>query len=194
MSDQQIPPTKVEESPKTEAATAADELQSRQSGIGSEAETSVWSGGYSPKAMIGTWVFGAVITVAAVVVAAIYLSNYFLWIMLAILVMWGLVGVMYAYRRLGFQYELTTQRFIHQTGLLSRRTDRIEVIDIDDVSVKQGPVQRIFGIGSVVIESSDKSHPMLEMIGIADAKNVAGLIDDTRRKERRKRSLHIEAI
>lgn len=194
MSEDQVPPTKMEDSPKTAAAMAGDELRTRQTSVDDDAETSLWSGGYSPKAMVGTWVFGAVLTLAALIIVGLYFSSYFLWALLAILVLWGLVGLTYAYRRLGVQYELTSQRFIHQTGLLSRRTDRIEVIDIDDVSVKQGPVQRIFGVGTVVIESSDKSHPMLEMIGIADVKNVASLVDDIRRKERRKRSLHIEAI
>jgi hypothetical protein len=32
------------------------------------------------------------------------------------------------------------------------------------------------------------------MVGIAEVKDVAGLIDDIRRKERRQRSLHIESI
>jgi membrane protein YdbS with pleckstrin-like domain len=91
-------------------------------------------------------------------------------------------------------YELTSQRFIHQTGILTRATDRIEVIDIDDVSFTQGPVQRMLGVGRITVTSSDRSHPLLHMIGIGDVKSVAGLIDDVRRKERRRRSLHIEAI
>ena len=111
-----------------------------------------------------------------------------------IVVAWLVGAVLYGWRRFGVHYELTSQRFIHQTGILTRATDRIEVIDIDDVSFTQGPVQRMFGVGRITITSSDRSHPLLHMIGIADVKSVAGLIDDVRRKERRRRSLHIEAI
>lgn len=178
---------------KTAATAVKDELKARQA-AGDEVETSLWSGGYSPKAMVGTWIFGAVLGLVVLIAAGIYFSGYFLWALLAVLVIWAITAGMYAYRRLGVHYELTTQRFIHQSGILSRRTDRIEVIDIDDVSVKQGLVERIFGVGSVVIQSSDTSHPTLELLGIADVRNVASLIDDIRRKERRRRSLHIEAI
>lgn len=117
MSDEQNPPIKIEESPKTAAAIAEGELRTRHASVDSEAETSLWSGGYSPKAMVGTWGAAAVVTVAAVVVAAIYLSSYLSSVLIATLVMWVLVGVVYAYRRLGVHYELTTQRFIHQSGV-----------------------------------------------------------------------------
>ena len=39
-----------------------------------------------------------------------------------------------AYRKMGVYYELTTQRFIHKAGILKRTSDRLEVIDIDDVT------------------------------------------------------------
>ena len=110
------------------------------------------------------------------------------------LLLWIIVGLTYGYRRLGYHYQLTTQRFIHQTGILTRKTDRIEVIDIDDVSYSQGPVQRVFGVGTITLTGSDRTHPTLSMFGIAKVREVAGLIDDIRRTERRKRSLHIEAI
>jgi len=115
-------------------------------------------------------------------------------VLIGVLALWLIVGTVYAYRRLGVSYELTTQRFIHQTGILSRRTDRIEVIDIDDVTSSQGPIERIFGVGGIMLESSDRSHPTLNLRGIANVKEISGLIDDVRRQERRRRSLHIEAI
>ena len=108
--------------------------------------------------------------------------------------MWVFGGLRYGWRRLGVHYQLTTQRFIHQTGILTRKTDRIEVIDIDDVSFTQGPVERVFGVGTIQLTGSDRTHPTLSMIGIGEVKEVAGLIDDIRHSERRRRSLHIEAI
>jgi uncharacterized membrane protein YdbT with pleckstrin-like domain len=181
-------------SPKGPTASAMrDELQSRQGG-NDDVEVDMWSGGYSPKAMLGTWLGTGLLSILAIIGAALYASNYIGWVLMAVLVAWVLVGCLYGYRRMGVHYELTSQRFIHQSGVLSRRTDRIEVIDIDDVTFKQGPVQRMLGVGTIIIESSDRSHPKLEMIGIANVRDVAGLIDDIRRKERRRRSLHIEAI
>lgn len=157
-------------------------------------EESIWEGGYSPKAMVGTWLFLVVLSIA-ILVGTILSGLVTLPIALGlVLLVWLAAGLLYAWRRLGVHYELTSQRFLHQTGILTRRTDRIELIDIDDVSFTQGPVERIFSVGKIVVTSSDRSHPVLSMIGIANVKRVAGLIDDARRRERRRRSLHIESI
>lgn len=159
----------------------------------SDEEQELWQGGYSPKAMVGSWLLLAAISVALLSIP-FFISGSLLFVLGVIPVLWIIVGAVYAWRRLGVHYELTTQRFIHQTGVLSRRTDRIEVIDIDDVTCSQGPIQRLFGIGTIVLTGSDRTHPTLSMIGIADCRDVAALIDEIRRKERRRRSLHIEAV
>ena len=158
-----------------------------------ESERDLWSGGFSPKAMVGSWIATALVSVA-VLVGAVMLQQSVLIGLAIVAVLWVVVGLIYAQRRLGVHYQLTSQRFIHQTGILTRKTDRIEVIDIDDVSYVQGPVQRMFGVGTITITGSDRTHPELLMYGIGNVKEVAGLIDDIRRSERRKRSLHIEAI
>ena len=157
-------------------------------------EEELWTGGYSPKAMVGTWLAMAVASIALLVAPLFVAQLAFPVALILVGAIWIIGGARYAWRRLGVHYELTTQRFIHQTGILTRQTDRIEVIDIDDVSFRQGPVQRMFNVGTIVITGSDRTHPTLAMVGIADVKNVAGLIDDIRRKERRRRSLHIESI
>jgi hypothetical protein len=74
--------------------------------------------------------------------------------------------------------------------VLVRKTDRIEVIDIEDVSYTQGIVQRMLGVGTITISGRDQSHPTLNLCGIDNVPEVASLIDDVRRDERRKRSLH----
>ena len=159
-----------------------------------DAEENLWSGGYSPKAMVGTWILMAVISVVLLVLPFVVAQFAFPIALGVILLMWVFGGLQYVWRRLGVHYQLTSQRFIHQAGIMTRHTDRIEVIDIDDVSFSQGPVQRLFGVGSIQLTSRDRTHPTLSMPGIGEVRQVAGLIDDIRRKERRRRSLHIEAI
>lgn len=197
-----------DDAPETEKSTqqptlnAADkfreQVQSTQEPIEDyEPEEELWNGGYSAKAMVGTWLLLGILSLATLILPFFVPFLAFLSLpvsLLVIVVIWVFGAGVYGVRRFGVHYELTSQRFIHQTGILTRDTDRIEVIDIDDVSFTQGPVQRMFGVGRITITSSDRSHPLLHMIGIADVKSVAGLIDDVRRKERRRRSLHIEAI
>ena len=162
----------------------------------SVAEEAVWEGSYSPKAMVGHFVVGGVI----VILLAILL---FKWLPFGKALIWWVISaaiieaVVYGWllvRKLSVRYELTTQRLIHQKGLLSRVTDRIELIDVDDVTYRQGLIQRFLGVGTIVITSSDRTHPTLEMPGIDPVREVSDRIDDLRREERRRRGLHIEAI
>ena len=171
------------------------QVASRQSPRGEdEPEETLWRGGYSGKAMVGTWLLLGLISVA-LLVASFFIAEFSWLIAIGVIVVMWLVGALsYLWRRFGVDYALTTQRFIHKAGLLSRRSDRIEVIDIDDVSYHQGLVQRLFGVGTIIISSSDRSHPELTMVGIDQVADVAGLIDDTRRKERRRHSVHIESV
>jgi uncharacterized membrane protein YdbT with pleckstrin-like domain len=125
-------------------------------------ERSLWQGGYSPKAMYGTWAISALVTIAAVVLIAMFAMDVpYVWpIAGAVLIFWWVVAIGgYIYKRLSVHYELTTQRFVHQAGFLVRRTDRIEVIDIDDVSFTQGIIQRMLGVGTIRLSSSDRTHP-----------------------------------
>ena len=190
---------KITQPPEMNAADKLrEQVQSTKESVEDyEPEEELWNGGYSAKAMVGTWILLGIVSVGTLILPFFLAFLAFLTVPISlglIVVIWLVGAVVYGVRRFGVHYELTSQRFIHQTGILTRNTDRIEVIDIDDVSFTQGPVQRMLGVGRITITSSDRSHPLLHMIGIADVKNVAGVIDDVRRKERRRRSLHIEAI
>ncbi len=146
--------------------------------------------------MVGLWLADGAITVALLLIWAIWVRESWLWIALALFIvgLWTYHLALLIARRLGVRYLLTTQRLIHEHGILRRTTDRIEVIDIDDVTFVQGVVERMFGVGTIRIVSSDRTTPEFVMPGISPVKEIADLIDEVRRKERRQRALHIEAI
>ena len=195
------PPDRTEKPAVDSAAASAgdrfrDAARTRQ-GEDEEPETAIWQGGFSSRAMFGNWVLAGVVTVVLLAaVIALGSKTWYLWLGWAIVsaLLWGGFGCLLAYRKLTCKYQLTTQRFIHESGLLKRVTDRIEVIDIDDVSCEQQVIERVVGVGTIKLLSSDRSHPVLVMRGIEKVKEVAALIDDLRRKERRRRGLHIESI
>lgn len=183
--------------PTKEAAGSGAAEQLRESmprdrgDIGDERE--LWEGGFSGKAMIGSWCFAAVATIVLAGIAVAAPPSMIVVIPLAVLI-WIYLAAVLAYRKLSVSYALTTQRFIHKVGILRQVTDRLEVIDIDDVTIEQGIVQRMVGVGKIRISSSDRTHPELVLLGIDSVKEVADTIDDVRRRERRARGLHIEAI
>jgi membrane protein YdbS with pleckstrin-like domain len=146
--------------------------------------------------MLGSWITAGVITVGTLIVgfAAGFDGQKWFWALAANAAVWIALLLRLVYLQLSVHYRLTAQRFVHERGLLWRQQDRIETIDIDDVTVRQGPVQRMLGVGTVRIVSSDQSTPEFILIGIENVRQVATLIDDARRKERRKRGVHIESI
>jgi len=182
-------------SPPTATDRFRDQLGSRQSsGSDGDSEKLLWQGNYCPQALAGPASLATLISVGMIVATLIYeIPGWPISAGVIVLLWVGVVGT-YLVRRASIQYELTCQRFIHQSGLIRRRTDRIEVIDIEDVSFVQGPVERIMGIGTIEITSTDRSHPHLTMPGIANVRVVAGQIDDVRRRERKRRSVHIQTM
>jgi membrane protein YdbS with pleckstrin-like domain len=157
-------------------------------------EETLWSGSYSPKAMADWAAAAAALTIVGAVVAA--LTGPPGWIVFAIgaLILWAAIGLVALYRRMTVRYQLTTFRLFHETGLLSRTRDRIEVIDIDDVTLRQGLIERMFNVGTIHVRSSDMTHGNLAMVGIEDARTVTDLIDNTRRAERQRRGLFMENV
>jgi membrane protein YdbS with pleckstrin-like domain len=161
-----------------------------------DTEVELWVGNYSGKEMVINWVLGSVITVVAIVVVAIFFMQVWqAWAisMGAVALMWAWLGLLLLYRKWSVAYRLTNQRFVHRHGLLAIRTDRIETIDIDDVAFTQGFFERMMGVGTIRITSTDRTHPELILRGIDKVQEVASLMDGARRKERVRRGLHIEA-
>jgi uncharacterized membrane protein YdbT with pleckstrin-like domain len=164
-------------------------------------EEELWHGGYSAKDMAGEWFIAAVLTIVAIVAcvvlgAVMNVLSTPLWIAFAaaIAIIWLVLIARMIVRKLSIDYRLTSQRLVRKTGLLSRKTGRVEVIDIDDVSIEQNLMQRILGVGRIKVHSTDVTDPELVMLGIHNPSHVAGLIDVARRKERVRRGVHIESV
>jgi len=186
----------------TEQSTSPTPQQLLQAATGSgrseedPPERELWQGHYSKLAMVGSWIAAVVFTLVAFVIAAVAGFGGTGWLVslsLILLVWIGLV-VRLVYLQLSRHYLLSNQRFVHEQGLLWREIDRIEAIDIDDVSFVQGPIERMLGVGTVRILSSDQSHSTIELQGIEKVHDVAALIDETRRQERRRRGLYVESV
>lgn len=79
----------------------------------------------------------------------------------AVFAVFGLVLVLWPFRRLvtwvTSQYLITTERVIHRMGWVTRRQVEIPIGGIVDVIFSQTLLQRLGGIGDVVIESAGGS-------------------------------------
>ena len=67
-------------------------------------------------------------------------------------------------RRLGMplsftRYAMTEDRFFLETGLFSIRTEEVLLYRVRDISFERNLGQRLFGVGSIRLVSSDKTMP-----------------------------------
>ncbi len=176
------------------AQPSAEKLTQKRNSGNQPAEDELWSGTYSPKAMVG-WTIGLALLTLAGFVAALMANGpgLIIWAIAAV-VLWAILGLIVLYRRMTVSYRLTTFRLFYETGLLKRTRDRIEVIDINDVTLQQGFIERMFNVGTIHLITSDVTCQNLYMVGIEDVRHVTDLIDNTRRAERQRRGVFMENI
>jgi uncharacterized membrane protein YdbT with pleckstrin-like domain len=71
------------------------------------------------------------------------------------------IGALYFWvRTMSTRYLITSQRIAIETGLLSQRTDTMELYLIDDIKLEKPFGQRLMGTGNMVLYTQDKSSPM----------------------------------
>jgi len=85
------------------------------------------------------------------------------------------------------------ERIFIARGILSQTVDQTELIRVDDVRLHKSFMDRILGLGTVTILSTDTSNSQLVIEGIADAEKVAEAIR-TRMRAMRQKSLFIENL
>lgn len=73
-------------------------------------------------------------------------------------------------------YGLSEDRLFLSTGFLSIKDEELLLYRIRDISVKRTLGQRLFGVGTVVINSSDKSSPVLELKNVKNPLSVKEML------------------
>ncbi len=88
------------------------------------------------------------------------------------------------------QYVVTTERLHLTEGILSRTTEELELYRVKDTAFSQSVFERIFGLGTIKLTTSDASHPevTLQSIPLDEAKSVREQIrhitEELRQKKR----------
>lgn len=84
-------------------------------------------------------------------------------------------------RRLGLplsftRYSLSEDRLFCETGFFNIKSDEVLLYRVRDLQLNMSLGQRIFGVGTVCVVSSDKSIPHLDLKNVKNPREVKELI------------------
>lgn len=82
------------------------------------------------------------------------------------------------------RYSLTQEKLIIDTGFFSRKEDEIRLYRILDISLNRPLGQRIWGLGTIRLNTADKSSPEIEIKRIKRAKEFKEMLSDMVERER----------
>ena len=76
------------------------------------------------------------------------------------------------------KYAISDDRLFQTTGILNLKYEEIILYRIRDISLSRSFGQRIFGVGSITVTSSDKTRPILVLQNIKDSAEVKELLHE----------------
>ena len=74
------------------------------------------------------------------------------------------------------RYRLSEDRIFCEKGLLNLHEEEVLLYRVRDLELRMSLGQRIFGVGSVIVHSSDKTMPTLELKNIKLPREVKELV------------------
>lgn len=74
------------------------------------------------------------------------------------------------------KYSLDKEVLTVETGFFNLNTDKVRLYRILDISLNRTFYQRLFGIGTIVINSSDKTLGNFKIKNIKNSKNISVLL------------------
>ena len=85
-------------------------------------------------------------------------------------------------------YSFDEERLFIESGVLSKKEDEVRLYRILDISLTRSFSQRIFKMGTIKIDSSDKTMKCFELKNIKNAKEVkeqlSQLVEEERQRKR----------
>ena len=69
-------------------------------------------------------------------------------------------------------YELTSERLKLRRGVLNKHLDEVELYRVRDYKLEQPFFLRLFGLGNIVMQTSDRSHPSVRLRAIRDGEQL----------------------
>ena len=124
-----------------------------------ENEKIIWQGNSSLISNFGSFMVGIILTLT--VVGAIVGIPYIIWTYLVIK---------------NKKYELTQERLILRSGVLNKKIEELELFRVRDYSIEKPFIYNIFGLGNIILTSSDKTNPYIKLEALKDFEDLKNKI------------------
>ena len=124
-----------------------------------ENEKIIWQGNSSLISNFGRFMIGIILTLT--VVGAIVGIPYIIWTYLVIK---------------NKKYELTQERLILRSGVLNKKIEELELFRVRDYSIEKPFIYNIFGLGNIILTSSDKTNPYIKLEALKDIEDLKNKI------------------
>ncbi|MEO5596452.1 MAG: PH domain-containing protein [Lysobacteraceae bacterium] len=133
----------------------------------SSSENVVWAGTPSQKGNLGIFIVCALVAIAIAWIASVFMLGGAgsPWI-LALLVLPAAVAAWRWLVTRNLQYTLTDQRLKTRRGVFNRVTDDIELYRVKDSHFTQPFLQRMLGIGTITLRTTDVTTPIVRLVGM----------------------------
>ena len=93
------------------------------------------------------------------------------------------------------RYELTSQRLKSHEGVFSKKTNELELYRVKDTQFEQSFFLRLFGVGNVLLVTSDATTPLVKIEAVSGAQalreKIRTLVEE-RRDQKRVRVAELE--
>ncbi len=89
------------------------------------------------------------------------------------------------------KYGMSEDRLFVRKGFLNLTSDEILLYRVRDISLRRSLGQRIFGVGSVMVYSSDQTTPALELRNIRNSEGVKEILHQQVEKMKIQRRVRI---
>ncbi len=86
-------------------------------------------------------------------------------------------------------YSFDEERFFIKRGMFTIKEDEIRLYRILDLSLKRNFIQRIFGMGTITVDSSDKSMKCFEIKNIKHSRDFKELLSQKIEEERMRKRI-----
>jgi len=85
-----------------------------------------------------------------------------------------------------YEYKITSEELTENFGVLTRRKERLALFRVKDISSIAPFYMRPFGLGNIILITSDHSTPVVNIMAIPNVANLEKVIRDLVNEQRKK--------